>query len=78
MKRIFVIAVLFLSVTACEKAVIQPNTPDTKPTYSTKSGDGGNTTTTSSTDPNTSGSPDTGDGGAITDPLRKKDQKDNK
>lgn len=76
MKRIFVIAVLFLSVTACEKAVIQPNTPASNTSMSTKSGDG--STNTTATDPNNPEDPNSGDGGTITDPLRKKDQKDNK
>lgn len=76
MKKVFVIAVLFLSVTACEKAVIQPNTPASNTTMSTKSGDGNNTTTTS--EPSNPENPNGEDGGTITDPLRKKDQKDNK
>lgn len=77
MKKLFVIAVLFAGVTACHKADIQPNTTSSSTTMSTKSGDGSTTTTTSS-NPNDPSTGDGGDGGTITDPLRKKDQKDNK
>lgn len=93
MKKITVIASLLIVFTACEKADIRPNsTSSTEPAAALKRGgctdpgtnpntagddseaigSGGNPTV----DPN-SPNPDP-NGGDITDPLRKKDQKDNK
>lgn len=101
MKKITVIASLLVLFTACEKAVIRPNTTrDSEPTLETtraaqasrptqasrsaadpnggsEGGDSGTLGTgTSTTGPGTP-NPDPS-GGEITDPLRKKDQKDNK
>lgn len=93
MKKITIIASLLVVFTACQKADIRPRTVSTEPTPEMKSisqetstgtnvgtpnalSSGGSETTTTTVDPNNPG----GDpnGGDITDPLRKKDQKDNK
>lgn len=93
MKKITAIASLLVVFTACQKADIRPRTagsevtpeatrlcPVTTPTPSPSgSGDasslGGGSGSNPTIDPNNPG--DQG-GGDITDPLRKKDQKDNK
>lgn len=93
MKKITLIAALLVVFTACQKADIRPRTggcmeptPEMRslsPESSTPTYDGngnpnslggnGCNTTNPTVDPTT---PD--DGGDITDPLRKKDQKDNR
>lgn len=89
MKKITIIASLLIVFTACQKADIRPRTECGTPTPEMKSisEDGSGTTVGT---PNALGSPETGtptvdpndpenpNGGDITDPLRKKDQKDNK
>ncbi|MNV27143.1 hypothetical protein D3C71_1182810 [compost metagenome] len=89
MKKITVIASLLILFTACEKAEIRPNTRTSESTLEVKrsanpnvnsGGDGSssvNSTTNPTVDPGTSNPTDPA-GGEITDPLRKKDQKDNK
>ncbi|MNJ83804.1 hypothetical protein D3C87_12290 [compost metagenome] len=90
MKKITVIASLLILFTACEKADIRPNTTrGSEQTLEVKRSagsdvnpDGNNsdplsTGTTPTVDPGTSNPSDPA-GGEITDPLRKKDQKDNK
>ncbi len=103
MKKITVIASLFILFTACEKADIRPNTPRSsestestvettraaqlsRPTQAGRSaadpstnsggGDAGSLNGASST-AGPGANPDPV-GGEITDPIRKKDQKDNK
>ncbi len=66
MKKITLIASLLIVFTACQKADIRPRTVSPESTEEMKSL---STDTPDPTDPN---------GGDITDPLRKKDQKDNK
>lgn len=90
MKKITVITSLLILFTACEKADIRPNARCSEPTVeasrsadpSDNSGDGGGsgsltTGTNPTVDPGTT-NPNDPAGGDITDPLRKKDQKDNK
>ncbi len=92
MKKITIIASLLVVFTACQKADIRPRTSGCmEPTPEAKSlsvetptpdgtgnpnalGGGGSGTDNPTVDPN---NPDP-NGGDITDPLRKKDQKDNK
>lgn len=92
MKKLFVISLLLLGFTACHKADIKPNTSagsfEQKSAITSNGGEtSGNssidgnstsssttTTTTSSTNPNSGETTD----GTITDPLRKKDQRDNR
>lgn len=91
MKKVTLIALLLVVFTACQKADIRPRTGCSEATTEAKSisvdcsnpnsGNsssnslgGGDSETTSTVDPN---NPDS-NGGEITDPLRKKDQKDNK
>lgn len=89
MKKITIIASLLIVFTACEKADIRPRTEcgTANPEIQAISQDGSTGTTVGS--PNALGSPETTttvdpndpedpNGGDITDPLRKKDQKDNK
>lgn len=92
MKKITIIASLLVVFTACQKADIRPRTagsdvtpeatrfcPAGQTPTPSGSGDagslGGGSGPTPTVDPNNPG--DQG-GGDITDPLRKKDQKDNK
>jgi hypothetical protein len=86
MKKITLIASLLIVFTACQKADIRPRTVSPESTEEMKS------LSTDTPDPNggnpnsLGGGPETADpgnptdpnGGDITDPLRKKDQKDNK
>jgi len=92
MKKITIIASLLVVFTACQKADIRPRTSSVEPGSEVKSlsigtpandenanpnalgGSGGTDATNPTVDPN---NPDP-NGGDITDPLRKKDQKDNK
>lgn len=86
MKKITLIASLLVVFTACQKADIRPRTAGSESISEMKSlstdspSDGGNPnalgggTENPTVDPN---NPDP-NGGDITDPLRKKDQKDNK
>jgi len=94
MKKITLIASLLVVFTACQKADIRPRTGCTEPTpemqrISVKNGNsstsntggqnslgGGSDSNNPTVDPNNP-TPDP-NGGDITDPLRKKDQKDNK
>ncbi len=86
MKKITIIASLLVVFTACQKADIRPRTGSMEPGSEVKSlsvetptptgenpnslgGSDGTTVDPNNPDPN---------GGDITDPLRKKDQKDNK
>jgi hypothetical protein len=93
MKKITIIASLLVVFTACQKADIRPRTACGEPTpemqrISEESSTGSNvgnpnalssggseTTTTTVDSSNPGGDPN---GGDITDPLRKKDQKDSK
>nr|WP_294859057.1 membrane lipoprotein lipid attachment site-containing protein [uncultured Fluviicola sp.] len=93
MKKIVFIASLLIVFTACQKVDIRPRTEcgksnpemqrisqdgSTNTTVGTPNALGGSettTTTTTTVDPN---DPENPNGGDITDPLRKKDQKDNK
>lgn len=86
MKKITLIASLLIVFTACQKADIRPRTVSPDSTEEVKSlsldtpdSNGGNPNalggSSESTDP---GDPTDPNGGDITDPLRKKDQKDNK
>lgn len=92
MKKITVIASLLILFSACQKADIRPNTAVSEPTPEMKSisvdnpdetetvNNSGSLSSENSNDPNNPNNPNGGDsgGGDITDPLRKKDQKDNK
>jgi hypothetical protein len=77
MKKVLFISVMFFGLTACHKQVIRPNNVSSdSETYTTKSAsnDGAITEGTTETE-----SPNPGDDGTtITDPLRKKNPKDNK
>lgn len=88
MKKIALIALLLVVFTACQKADIRPRTICSEPTPEMKSlsvenptnGEnpnalGGDSDSNPTVDPNNPSDPE---GGDITDPLRKKDQKDNK
>jgi hypothetical protein len=92
MKKITVIASLLVVFTACKKVELHPNnvnsepvkrqmnciTPVDSPTKGSNSnslGSGTSVTTTTDSPGPITGNPS---GGEITDPLRKKDQKDNK
>ncbi|WP_341903049.1 MULTISPECIES: hypothetical protein [Fluviicola] len=90
MKKITIIASLLIVFTACQKADIRPRTQcgtetpemqrisqngSTGTTVGSPNALGGSETTTTTVDPN---DPENPNGGDITDPLRKKDQKDNK
>lgn len=86
MKKITVIALLLVLFSACQKADIRPNTAVSEPTPEMKSlstdtpnetETGSSSSLTSETNPVDPNNP-SGEGGDITDPLRKKDQKDNK
>jgi hypothetical protein len=91
MKKITIIASLLIVFTACQKADIRPrhtcgeeSTPEMQrisesnsdgTTVGTPNALSGSETGTTTVDPN---DPENPNGGDITDPLRKKDQKDNK
>lgn len=87
MKKITLIASLLIVFTACQKADIRPRTVSSESTEELKSlssdsqdPNSGNTNALGGdTDPTVDpGNPTDPNGGDITDPLRKKDQKDNK
>ncbi|WP_300356288.1 hypothetical protein [Fluviicola sp.] len=87
MKKITLIASLLIVFTACQKADIRPRTVSPASSQELKSNSSQDTPNPNSGNPNTLGGgsdssvdPNTPDpnGGDITDPLRKKDQKDNK
>jgi hypothetical protein len=86
MKKITIIASLLILFSACQKADIHPNTrvsedftPEAK-NLLIETPDGGNTSNDNSigSGSNPTVDPNNPEGGDITDPLRKKDQKDNK
>lgn len=88
MKKITLIATLLVVFTACQKADIRPRTvsADSTPEMKSLSEDGGsvNSGTPNALDGDPGSNPTVDpnnpdpNGGDITDPLRKKDQKDNK
>lgn len=86
MKKLVYISFFMLLLASCQKEEIIPNTTSIKPSETEKGTDGGGSntgeiivstggTTTEGTD-NGNGGVDSG--GDITDPMRKKDKKDNK